>query len=118
MLLLLFAFPASANEQAAFHGVWGTEAQCGRELIKPGGTVVASPYEVGPEWLRQGGLWCRLNWYPVEPRDGGAFSGALAQCGEDAVRDYRVRMVLRGDELTLHWGLFQASGPLRRCPSS
>lgn len=118
VLIALLACPAAvtAAEREVFYGTWGTAKQCAREVIKPGGTVVAEPFVIGPEWLRQGQISCRLSWFPVDTREGNLFSGARAQCGEDAVRDYLLRMELSGTDLTLRWSLFQSNGPLARCP--
>ena len=119
-LIVLLAFPADAadNERAAFYGTWGTVKQCARAPIKPGGTVLAAPFEISQDWLKHGRVWCRLKWFPLQPREDGFFTGAEAQCGEDSVRDYVLRMDLSGDGLTLRWDLFRSSGPLARCPSS
>lgn len=120
LLLSFLAFPAAAaaDERAVFYGTWGTEQQCTRVPIKPGGTVLAEPFEIRPGWLRQGRIWCRLKWFPIQTRKDGFFTGANAQCGEDAVRDYRLRMELSGKDLTLRWGSLQSNGPLARCPGS
>ena len=118
LLILLFTAPASAGEREALFGTWGTPKQCARAPIKDGGTVLAEPFELTSLWLRQGRIWCRLKWFPVEPRKDGLATGAFAQCGEDAVRDYLVRMKLSGDALTLYWGFRHANGPLARCPVS
>ncbi|MEM6945942.1 MAG: hypothetical protein AAF565_19535, partial [Pseudomonadota bacterium] len=82
------------------------------------GTVLAEPFEIGPEWLRHGKIWCRLTWYPAEARENGAFTAAQAQCGEDAVRGYFLRMELSEGRLQLRWNFLISSGPLDRCPSS
>ena len=118
-LICLLAFPAqAADEREAFYGTWGTPKQCARETIKPGGTVLAEPFEISSDWLRQGQLWCSLNWYPIETREDGVFSGAFAQCGEDSVRDYALGMKLSGDNLTLRWDFPLSNGPLARCSDS
>ncbi|MBI1384760.1 MAG: hypothetical protein GC150_07615 [Rhizobiales bacterium] len=105
----------AGGDRERFHGAWGTAAQCARAPIKPGGTVLAEPFVVGSEWLRHGEIWCRLTWFPLERREEGWFTGAQAQCGEDAVRDYVLGMTLSGEELTLRWN-FPLVGPLTRCP--
>ncbi|MEM6679095.1 MAG: hypothetical protein AAF675_14620 [Pseudomonadota bacterium] len=109
--------PAAADPHAVFHGSWGTEKQCTRALIKPGGTVQAAPVEIGPEWLKQGQVWCRLRWLPSEARGDGYFTAAHAQCGEDSVQDYYLRMELADAALTLRWDVLLAVGPLERCPN-
>jgi len=118
LLIVLLAFPAAADERAVFYGTWGTAKQCARAPVKPGGTVPAQPFEIGPDWLRQGTIWCRLRWFPIEPRADGFFTGAHAQCGEDSLRDYLVGLERSGDRLTLRWDVFLSNGPLERCPGS
>lgn len=110
--------PASAEPRAVFYGTWGTEAQCAGAPIKPGGTVMAAPFEITAQWLRHGPLSCRLNWFPIETREDGVFSGAHALCGEDAVRSYFLGMRLLEGALTLRWDFPFANGPLARCPES
>ena len=65
IFLTLAAQSAQADERAEFYGVWGTAKQCAGEPIKPGGTALAAPFEIGEEWLRQGQLWCQLSWFPI-----------------------------------------------------
>lgn len=115
LIALLASTAAASDDRAVFYGTWGTEKQCARALIKPGGTVVAEPFEIRPGWLRQGRTWCRLNWFPVQPREDGFFTGANAQCGEDAIRSYFLRMELSGNALMLRWDLSHSNGPLARC---
>ena len=117
-LLALLAGPAHAGDHDSFLGTWGTKAQCARAPVKTGGTVLAEPFEIGRLWLRQGELWCKLDWGPVEARETGAFTVAIAQCGEDSVRGYFLGMTRSGDQLTLRWDLFHSNGPLGRCPGS
>jgi hypothetical protein len=109
---------AAADERAVFHGTWGTAKQCARALIKPGGTVHAQPFEISSGWLKQGQFGCSLRWGPVEPREDGFFTGAHAQCGEDAARSYFIGMVLSGEDLILRWDFPVSNGPLQRCPGS
>ncbi|MEM8812626.1 MAG: hypothetical protein AAGF59_08415 [Pseudomonadota bacterium] len=118
LLIAFLALPAAADDRAVFYGTWGTPQQCARAPIKPGATVLAEPFEIGSEWLKQGRVWCRLNWGPIQPREDGFFSGADVQCGEDSVRQYFLRMDLTGETLTLRWDLLLSNGPLARCPAS
>ncbi len=106
---------AAADEREVFYGTWGTARQCDRAPIQPGGTVLAEPFEIDAEWLKHGRIWCRLDWFPIEPRGDGFFTGARAQCGEDSAVDYLLGMELSGDVLTLRWD-FHLVGPLARCP--
>lgn len=118
LILLLSVSTAAADERAVLYGTWGTAKQCARAPITPGGSVLAAPFEISPLAVRQGPVACMLKWFPIAPRENGLFTGAFAQCGEDAVRDYFLRMELSGHELTLRWGLLHANGPLTRCPGS
>ena len=121
ILIALLMLPVSATAgdgHTVFYGTWGTAKQCNREPVKPGGSFLSEPYEIGDEWLRQGQLWCLLSWGPIEKRPDGYFSGAHARCGEDTVRQYFLGMKLSGDALTLRWGFPATSGPLRKCPAS
>ena len=119
-MIALFTLPAAAadGKYDRFHGTWGTAKQCAREPLKPGITVLAEPFEIGSQWLRQGMHWCKLTWGPVEPRENGAFTAAYAACGEDAVRNYFISIERTGDHLTLRWDFPHSNGPLSRCPSS
>jgi len=115
---LLVLPEAAAEDHQKFFGTWGTEKQCARDPIQPGGTVLAHPYEISKEWLRQGDLWCLLSWGPVEQRSTGHFTGAYARCGEDSVRQYFLGMALSGDQLTLRWNILTTNGPLKICSGS
>ena len=117
-LIALIASPAAAAERNIFYGSWGSERQYSRELIKPGATRITQPFEIGPEWLRHGQIWCRLNWFPIEPKADGFFTGARAHCGEDSVQAYFLRMHLSKEGLTLRWNFALSNGPLQRCPAS
>ena len=120
LLIALLAFPtaAAADGREAFYGKWGTAQQCARAPIKPGGTVLSEPFEISARWLRQGQLWCSLNWGPLEAREEGLFTGAHMQCGEDNVRSYFLGMELSNDKLRLRWDFPISKGPLARCPGS
>jgi len=118
VLIILLAAPAQAADYEKFLGTWGTVAECARAPLKPGGTRLAEPVEISKLWLKQGQLWCALNWGPIEPREGGAFTAATAQCGEDSVRAYFLGLLLAGEDLTLRWDFTHLDGPLRRCPGS
>lgn len=122
---VLFSFlaitpsPTLADGRESLFGTWGTAAQCARKPLKPGGTVLAEPFLINDEWLRHGQLWCRLRWFPIENRENELFTGAFAQCGEDSVRSYMLRMTLATDNtLNLKWGLARSNGPLAICEAS
>ena len=107
-----------ANERTALYGTWGTEKQCSGAPIKQGGTVLSAPFVINQQWMQHGQLWCKLNWFPIEKRKNGIFTGARAQCGEDSIRSYSIGMELSGEELVLRWDFPHKNGPLKQCPRS
>jgi len=115
----LAAIPVHAGGDNFVHGLWGTAAQCAQELIKPGGTRLAEPFEIGPEWLRQGDIWCKLTWFDPQERAQGIFIGARARCGEDSLQGFWLGMAFdrSGDaeQLSLIWNENLVNGPLERC---
>ena len=118
LLILLFS---STLVQAAGHeslyGVWGTEAQCAREPIIPNGTKLSAPFEIKPDWLGHGEVWCRLIWNKTSSESNGLFVAARGLCGEDSVRGYRINFRLKGDKLSVSWNEWHKVGPLMRCAS-
>ncbi|MEL7462962.1 MAG: hypothetical protein AAFN79_02780 [Pseudomonadota bacterium] len=118
LLTLLLAAPALADEREPLYGSWGSPVQCAGAPLKPGGTVMAAPFDIGQDWLQQGGLWCRLSWGPLERRETGVFAAARAQCGEDGVNGYFVTMETKGETMTIRWDFLRVNGPLGRCVGS
>lgn len=104
-----------ADDAQLVYGKWGNERQCTRALIIPGGTVYAAPFEIDRDWLRHGQLWCRLRWVSSSRSSTGVFAVALALCGEDEVRDYKITIELRDDELSLQWNEQITNRFLKRC---
>lgn len=125
-LLTLSQLPATApafsdesrDKHEVFYGTWGTEKQCKRELFKESGTVRAAPYIISQQWLKQGTLWCSLNWGPTEKQSTGQQSAANAHCGEDSIRSYFLGFKIKDEKLTLRWDFLRANGPLKRCVGS
>ncbi|MBX2868699.1 MAG: hypothetical protein KTR18_08490 [Acidiferrobacterales bacterium] len=115
LVILFVSTSAYSAETTPFHGVWGTEAQCSGSLIHPKGSKRAVPFDIRPDWISHGDIWCRLNWMSVRQNTAGAQADAHAICGEDDARDYRIRFHLEGDELTLTWNLWHVNGPLTIC---
>jgi len=115
LVSIFIAQPAFTSDQESFYGKWGTEAQCSAELITENGTKRAAPFEVRPDWLGHGDVWCRLNWVYLGSTPGGIFALTKALCGEDSTRDYQIKFELNGDELTLVWDTLFKNGPLMRC---
>lgn len=116
--LFLFTLPTAADEREVFYGTWGTEKQCARKPIQKGGTVLAEPFEISSQWLKQGGVWCNLNWGIIEKLEDGHFAGVSAQCGEDSIRSYFLGLRLKEENLTIRWDFPRANGPLAICPAS
>ncbi len=96
-------------------GVWGTEAQCARALIIPTGTKRFEPFDIRPDWLGHGEIWCRLTGVTVSATSPGLYSNARARCGEDIDRDYEINFHLVEDQLTVTWDRNLVNGPLKRC---
>ena len=119
--LIIFLFlvqHVSADERSLLYGAWGTKKQCAGTPIKTGGTVLAAPFVISDQWMQHGKLWCKINWHPIDKRENGIFTGALAQCGEDSVRGYTIGFDLRDNELTIRWDFPHKNGPLMKCPNS
>ena len=117
-LIFAVAAPAAqATERGVFLGIWGTSAQCAGDLLQPGGTVRAVPFEITEGWLRHGALWCSLDWFPAVPRTDGTFASTRALCGEDSQRSYRLDFLHKADmdALVLIWDEALLNGPLMRC---
>lgn len=115
LVLVFIAPPVFAKDIQPLVGLWGTEAQCAGELITPKGTKHATPFDIRPDWLGNGDVWCRLNWTSVQTKATGTLAIAGAICGEDTERDYRITFRLVDDALTITWNLTFHNGPMKRC---
>lgn len=113
--LIYYIVPVFAADRTSLYGKWGTETQCSGALITPKGTKHAAPFDIRPDWLGHGDVWCRLNWGTESSTANGLFAVARAVCGEDTVRSYNIDFRLGGDELTLTWDRWHKTGPVRRC---
>lgn len=118
ILLILVPPLTMADERAEVYGTWGDAWQCAGAVLQPGGTLQAAPFTIKPGWLRHRQTWCRLTWFPVQPRPGGLFVSTQAQCGEDSVRGFRLDFILQDGALRLIWDEALVNGPLRRCPAN
>jgi len=105
-----------AMDREVLYGKWGTTAQCAESLIVENGTKRATPFDIRPDWLELGNVWCRLDWVYSKITSAGTFAVTRALCGEDSARDYQISFNLVGDELTLVWDERVKNGPLMRCP--
>jgi len=118
LLALSLVIPSVFAQETNTHplqGLWGSEAQCSRALITPKGTKHAAPFDIRPDWLGHGDVWCRLNWTTVQSTETGTTAFANAICGEDTERNYQIGFNLDGDELTIAWNWTFQNGPMNRC---
>ena len=103
---------------AAVYGTWGTAAQCAHPRDDSTGIAHMQPYEISAQWIRQGWFHCYLTWLGQSNGDGGLEALALAQCGEDLLRDYRIVLSLREERLQIHWSADYSTPELRVCEAS
>lgn len=100
---------------ASLFGTWGTAAQCEnwreRERADSSGVL----YHLDREWLRQGGIYCYLTWRSRYPLANGLEIHALAQCGEDTLREYDLVLRLQDEQLQLRWSDDFSTRQLIRC---
>ncbi len=113
---------ANTRDLEVLFGTWGNDQQCAGEMIKEGGTLRAKPFILGPEWLKHGAAWCRLDWFPAQTQPSRIFVAARALCGEDAARPYGLAFLYEVqdgiEQMTLFWDEVLVNGPLPRCASS
>lgn len=100
---------------AALLGTWGTSTQCPAKLAENPALARFSPYHIDLEWLRQGGIYCYLSWQGNYADDTGSETHALAQCGEDSLREYRIVLRLEKSRLRIHWSESYSTPTLERC---
>ena len=102
---------------ASLFGVWGNERQCRAHRDGDETNPSRLPYIIGSQWLRQGFIYCYLSWRGYEDTGEGTRAWADARCGEDDLRDYRLRLELREHRLSIRWSndfsvfRLQACGP-------
>lgn len=116
--MLLCLTSAVSADPEVFFGKWGTDKQCAGDLIIPGGTRHAAPFEIGKEWLGHGDVWCRLFWINTGSSQQGTMPLPVrcALCGEDDVRDYRINFQLQDNLLSLIWNQHITNDRLKHCP--
>ncbi len=124
-LAFVTALPAAARGQygietapgdrieppAALLGTWGTPAQCAAR----GTGEPPFAYRIDREWLEQAGIYCYLSWQASFAREAGSQTHALAQCGEDTLREYRLVLWLDDAALRIRWSASYTTPELRRC---
>ena len=99
--------PAAHEAPPAVLGVWGTTRQCAAFQAGEANHPLLYPYHVTDRWIRQGPTHCYLNWQGSREIDGGLETTALAQCGEDNLREYRLRLRQRNERLQIRWSIEQ-----------
>lgn len=99
----------------AYIGTWGSAAQCADTQATHDGDAGRSAYEISVEWIRQGKVYCHMTWYTIEMTARGGEVHALAQCGEDGLREYRVVLRLAQARLWIDWSPDFTTPALRAC---
>ena len=96
-------------------GSWGNRQQCNAAHSESFTTPNLHPIEISEQWLKQGHIYCQVFWF--DPRgDASGFSvNGFAQCGEDGIREYRLRFTLEDDLLNIYWTPDYQSTGLLRC---
>lgn len=101
----------------ALFGVWGDEKQCRAYRAGNESNPARLPYVIDNEWLRQGFIYCYLFWQGHEVADGVTLARAVARCGEDDMRDYRLQFRLQDRRLSIGWSPDFATFGLQACRS-
>ena len=126
-LLLVVAFPALAQSgyrlqpesgQAgpkALFGTWGSPAQCEAHRSGDFENPALYPTQISQEWIRQGLIYCYLQWRDQSPATSGIQAIADAQCGEDTLREYRLVLELQNETLRIHWSADFSTPDLQMC---
>lgn len=109
--------PQSDNNAApaALLGAWGTTSQCAAHRAGNSDDPRLFPYEISRDWIKQGMIYCYLQWLDHYQIDDGSESLAVAQCGEDNVVDYRVVLQLNSDRLRIRWSSDFTTRALESC---
>ncbi len=100
---------------AALLGTWGTPTQCPAKQAESPPAARFSPYHISTGWIQQGGIYCYLSWLGHYADDTGSETHALAQCGEDSLREYRILLRLENSRLRIRWSESYRTPALERC---
>ena len=103
------AFPAELA------GAWGSVQQCEHLLTGEPEHPGKATYRISADWIRQGLVHCQVNWLGEQTVPDGKRFHAMAQCGEDDLRDYRLLMQLSEEGLSIRWSLDYSTAVLQRC---
>lgn len=106
---------AGADAPAQLLATWGTAAQCAARESGSDDNSTGSPFTLTEEWIRQGPIYCYLNWQAHTPVESGSETLAFAQCGEDTLREYRLQLLLVQDRLRIRWSDDYTTPLLQRC---
>lgn len=103
-----------AGPEALF-GTWGSPAQCEAHRSGEIDNPALYPTQISGEWIRQGMIYCYLQWRDQSPGLSGLQAIADAQCGEDTLREYRLVLELQHETLRIHWSSDFSTAGLQRC---
>ncbi|MDH3761757.1 MAG: hypothetical protein OEU50_12305 [Gammaproteobacteria bacterium] len=96
--------PASGQKAPArILGVWGTAEQCIAYRHGKTDSPRLFPYRISDDWVRQGEIYCYLSWHDAEQVGDDFRVYALAQCGEDNLREYQLKLNLQQQKLRIRW---------------
>lgn len=96
-------------------GTWGTGTQCDAHRAGDTSSPSLLPYEITQEWIRQGFIYCYLSWNGHEKGNDAVTAYARAQCGEDNLRDYRLRLRHSAGRLQIRWSEDFTTAKLQHC---
>ena len=111
--------PAAQTASGLFppelEGAWGTAEQCA--VLRAGADEHPgkATYRIDADWIIQGLVHCQVRWLGSEQTGNGKRYSAMAQCGEDDLRDYRLSMLLNADGLSIRWSFDYVTPVLQRC---
>jgi hypothetical protein len=129
-IVLLIMFPAQVyaqaqytlqpriNEQigpATLMGTWGTAEQCAAHGSGDNEDPRLFPYLITGDWIRQGFIYCYLSWQDHINDADGTRAQAVAQCGEDSLRDYQIFLRLNNNKLEIRWSKDFTTPMLQAC---
>ena len=102
----------------ALFGTWGTAEQCAAHKAGNNTDLRLFPYVISNDWIQHGMVYCYLGWREQFTNASGAQAHAVAQCGEDSLRDYQVFLDLRDGSLRIRWSEDFTTRELQACGSN
>lgn len=100
---------------AALLGIWGTARQCSAYKSGNANDPGLFPYIITRDWIRQGFIYCYVAWYEQTSDAHGEKAFAYAQCGEDQLRDFQIRLSLQNGKLSMRWSEDFTTQELEAC---